>query len=43
MYAGGIESKIITGDNVYIGVETAMRTGIVQGNDMMVFRGEKQN
>jgi magnesium-transporting ATPase (P-type) len=38
-----IESKLITGDNLYIGVETAMRVGIINEDEkIVVIEGRNQ-
>lgn len=38
-----IEPKIITGDNIFIAVETALRTGILpHGSKILLFEGRKQ-
>ena len=38
-----IESKMITGDNIYIAVETARRAGILKPDEKVVFlEGKKQ-
>lgn len=38
-----IEPKIITGDNIFIAVETALRTGILpHGSQVLLFEGRKQ-
>ena len=38
-----IKPKIITGDNIYIAVETARRAGILAPNEKIVFlEGKKQ-
>lgn len=41
---GGIEPKIITGDNIYIAVETAIRTNILpHGSEIILLEGTKQD
>jgi hypothetical protein len=41
--AAHIEPKIITGDSIFIGVETAMRAGILHhGSKVLLFEGRKQ-
>ena len=41
---GGIEPKIITGDNIYIAVETAIRTEILpHGSKIILLEGAKQD
>ena len=37
-----IESRIITGDNIYVAIETAMRCGILQNERVTIFEGKKQ-
>ena len=37
-----IEVKVVTGDNIYVGVETAMRAGIIGEEPVWIFRGESQ-
>lgn len=32
----GIESKIITGDNIFIAVETGVRAGILQSTEQVI-------
>ena len=39
----GILSKIITGDNIYIAIETAQRAGIISPNEkIIIIEGENQ-
>jgi P-type E1-E2 ATPase len=43
LMAAHIEPKIITGDNIFIAVETALRTGILPHNSkVLLFMGKKQ-
>lgn len=43
MKVSNISPKIITGDNIYIAVETAVRAGIISQNDQVVLlEGAKQ-
>ena len=37
-----IESRIITGDNIYVAMETAMRCGILSDEKVTVFEGRNQ-
>ena len=39
-----IDTKIITGDNIYIAVETAFRSGILRDNERVILlEGKKQS
>jgi magnesium-transporting ATPase (P-type) len=39
----GIESKIITGDNIYIAIETAVRCSIIgRAEELVVIEGKEQ-
>ena len=38
-----ISSRVITGDNIFIAIETALRCGILQrGQDLTLLQGHKQ-
>lgn len=40
---GGIDSRMITGDNIYIAIETAMRCNILRrGEEVSVIEGKEQ-
>ena len=44
MIRANIEPKMITGDNIYIAVETARRAGILKSGDKVVLlEGRNQN
>lgn len=39
----GIEPKIITGDNIFIAVETGVRAGVISAHDQVILlEGRKQ-
>ena len=43
MIASNIEPKMITGDNIYIAIETAIRAGILPTGKVLLMEGKRQN
>ena len=43
LFESNIEPKMITGDNIFIGIETAVRSGIIKSNEpVILLEGKKQ-
>ena len=43
MIASNIQPKMITGDNIYIAIETAIRAGILPPGKVLLMEGKRQN